>query len=96
MREVRGGQGFLRGNSPSEAELGGMVAAQATRGWRSPDRADALVWAMTALAGRGVACRGADVVRKRANCVPRATKANSRCGGKNLHKQTGVSLGHPA
>jgi phage terminase large subunit-like protein len=45
------GKAFLAGRFPElEAELGGMVAGGGYDGpGRSPDRADAMVWAMTAL-----------------------------------------------
>ena len=45
------GKAFLAGEFPElEAELGGMVAGGGYEGpGRSPDRADAMVWAMTVL-----------------------------------------------
>ena len=48
--EVRDGQGNVAGEFPElEAELGGMIAGGGYEGRASPDRADAMVWAMTVL-----------------------------------------------
>ena len=44
------GRAFFAGHFPElEAELGGMIAGGGYEGQRSPDRADAMVWAMTVL-----------------------------------------------
>jgi len=47
---LEAGRAFFAGHFPElEAELGGMIAGGGYEGPRSPDRADAMVWAMTAL-----------------------------------------------
>jgi len=50
LAALEAGRAFFAGHFPElEAELGGMIASGGYEGPRSPDRADAMVWAMTAL-----------------------------------------------